>query len=186
MDRDENLSCSDVSQDLRPAAITAMRRAGNDPEDQVQAVVAILRPLVDKRPDEIVHLAAQTLVYRLRYEALRTVKRTPCNGEAVKPNAPRRVSDDDTGFLRGSVLDYWTMPDGRRLGDQTGKDLDGWIKNEQSLASGHSCNARFYKLLRAEVDDDETVRAAVKPTLADTLKASVWKQRKPKAGPEKA
>ena len=169
--------------ELSLLAMDAMRGVGPDPQHQVQAVCAMLRPLAAKRLPELVHLAAQTLVYRLRHRAQTDLKVTPCTGDA-KPNAPRRVGDDDTGFLRGSVLDYWTMPDGRRLGDQTGQELDGWIEIEQSQAAGHSRNAKFYKLLRAEVDDDETVRAAVKPTLADTLKAAVWKQRRPKAGPK--
>ena len=177
MDRDDTIGTTATHELLIDVAIRAMRSVGTDAQDQVRAVFGVIRPLAAKRLDEIVQLAAQALVYRLRHRALTNVKRTPCRMDAPTPNAPRKVGDGDTAFLRGSVLDYWTMPDGRRLGDQTGKDLDGWIEVEQSQAAGHSRNAKFYKLLRAEVDDDQTVRAAVKPTLADTLKATVWKQR---------
>lgn len=69
-----------------------------------------------------------------------------------------------------SLLDR-KMPNGKRLGELLGNQLDPLIVQESNIAQGHARQAEFYRLLRKKTPDSDRVGEKVSHAMARVL----WK-----------
>lgn len=70
-----------------------------------------------------------------------------------------------------SILEIWTLPNGRALGDVRGTDLKQWEEQELKQSKGHLLNGNFYRVLRQKAGNSVIRR---KLTSNDAINA--WKK----------
>jgi hypothetical protein len=150
---------------LRDLAIEACKR-----HDKIESAINyVLRKLEDdpnlkqRLLTEIIACAIRQNIHAVRHTNLTAVKwSNRCTRGAAAVAIAGRVK-------AASLLDTWIMPDGRRLGDFKGTELQPLAANEANLAAGHEANSAFYFKL-AKLAGDNKVRSAVD---ADRARA-IW------------
>ena len=131
--------------------------------DQLDALPEVVAAEMDK----IIWAAIRNAVYERRHDTRSAIK-ARCGRDVEAMNASALAA-------RASILDTWATPDGKRLGDATGSDLEAYAAQERRTAQGHERNAVFYEALRALTPERAKVRNRVSADVANDILAEAGK-----------
>jgi hypothetical protein len=147
-----------------------------EPELAIGAVLDRLagdKPLAKELNEELVYAGIASMVYLHRHRQLTDVKQSAAN-----PGNCKRGLDAMEASARvqeRAFLSAWIMPDGRALGDYSGKDLREQADIESAQSVGHANKAAFYSRL-AERADGATVRERMTDAQAERLWRNIVKR----------
>ena len=121
--------------------------------------------LFEEVVSELALMGLRETVYDIRHENLTKLK-FPATSTTRGPEAIASLAN----VAAASLLNSWTMPDGRVLGDVLGSELPAFSTTEFQTAHGHRLSARFYQSLSNKVGSDDRVR----DSLNDGEVRSIW------------
>ena len=155
--------------------VTKSAAAHPQPKAAADAVLKALKAdpdLMEALLSRLINDAVTTAIYQARHSIKLAVK--------AGPNAPRGL-ELMLGYgkaMEDRILDTWQMPDGRLIGDWTGKELLEEAVNCQNQANGLLQNAQIYQTVgnRAgakavrSVLDNKQMRSIVNGVMGTTAK----------------
>jgi hypothetical protein len=153
-----------ASQAVRQLAREAAEKYPN-PKDARRHLRSVIDGSDDRDAmwDALIDMGVGHLIYSVRHVTMTTVKQNACTRDIT-------VIAAASSLYKKFLLDRWTMPDGRALGDWTGVELKPIAAEEGRLARGHQDKSKFYGELSTRAGN-RAVRRAMKPAEVDEL----WK-----------
>jgi hypothetical protein len=108
----------------------------------------------------VLALGLQMALQRQRHMERSVIKNTGMAPQRERFGSIKIVpSKKARNAMRQMILDVWRINGGMALGDATGNDLAIAIDREEKSANGHTRNAKLYRILKAEIGPNETVRS---------------------------
>ena len=158
-----------MTEEIRNELYGLCKAACAEHDDIDEATLAVQESLCDDAPlrerlrDQMEWHSIRETIYDVR-----AADRTAVKGGATEAMNTKRGPDVMARVHGTSILDMWTMPDGRVLGDWTGTEVMERASVERGLSRGHAANAAYYERL-GELAKDRKIREKVAPKRARVL-----------------